>query len=92
VLPHRPPPSWLPSDDTDRGGALDAATVVGPAANSPAGVGTFPPPNWPSKAQLDYAQAMIVLGLLILALPWVVGKLVTNPGAVFAGVIARKVP
>jgi hypothetical protein len=76
------PPPWEGS-----GGA--GAATAGPAPSS-AGVANFPPKGWPSKAQLDYAQAIIVLGLLVVALPWVVTTLVTRPGDLLGGIVARR--
>ncbi|MFL5901248.1 MAG: hypothetical protein ACJ75S_08635 [Solirubrobacterales bacterium] len=69
----------------------DSATVG--RAIPAAGAGhRFPPPGWPSKAQVDYAQAIIILVLLILASPWIVSKLLTNPGAVLSGMGRRVLP
>jgi hypothetical protein len=42
----------------------------------------WPPVDWPTQAQLDYTQKLITVVLLVLALPWLVGKLVTRPGDV----------
>jgi hypothetical protein len=56
-----------------------------------AGAGQFPPPSWPTKAQIDYTQAAILLGLLILALPWLVSKLLSDPGVLLAGLGQRAV-
>ena len=78
------PPPW-----SDRGGA-GTATVVGSAIPA-AGAGAFPPPSWPSKAQIDYAQAAILLGLLVLALPWLVSKLLTDPAQLLSGLGQRAV-
>jgi hypothetical protein len=44
----------------------------------------WPPVDWPTTAQLDYTQKLITVVLLVLALPWLVGKLVTRPGDVLA--------
>jgi hypothetical protein len=44
----------------------------------------WPPVDWPTQAQLDYTQKLITVVLLVLALPWLVGKLVTRPGDVLA--------
>jgi hypothetical protein len=57
---------------------------VAPAAgSSPASPPrSWPPASFPSKAQLDYTQALVLTGLLLLALPWLVGKLLTDPGEV----------
>ncbi len=84
---HRSPSNWPPPWE-GRAGA-DSATVG--RAVPAAGVGHFPPAGWPTKAQVDYAQAIIILGLLLLALPWVVGKLLTNPGALASGMLGRRV-
>lgn len=45
----------------------------------------FPPPGWPSKGQLDYTKALIVVGLLLLALPYVAMKLVSAPERILGG-------
>lgn len=46
---------------------------------------SFPPKSWPTKEQLEYVIRAITAGLMLLALPWLAYKLVTNPGAIFAG-------
>ncbi len=61
------------------------------SATSPAGGSTFPPRGWPSRSQLDYVRVLVVVVLLLLAMPYLVGKLVTNPGAVVNGVGRRVV-
>jgi hypothetical protein len=45
----------------------------------------FPPPGWPVKDQLDYTSKAITTLLLVLALPWLAYKLVTNPREVLTG-------
>lgn len=46
---------------------------------------SYPPATWPSKDQLDYTQKAITCLLLVLALPWLVHKLLTRPGDVLSG-------
>jgi hypothetical protein len=74
----QPSPSWPPPWD--------------PAAGPPPGAGGeptpprgYPPPTWPSQGQLDYTKSAVTALLLVLALPWLAYKLVTNPGEVLAG-------
>lgn len=44
----------------------------------------YPPREWPSMAQLSYTKELITVLLLVLALPWLVKKIATRPGDVFA--------
>jgi hypothetical protein len=70
------PPPWSP----------DAAPITGGDwARAPTHRAAYPPAGWPSKEQADYTTKLITAGLLVLALPWLVIKLLTDPGAVFAG-------
>jgi len=69
TLSHPPPldgtPSWLPLlESADKGG-------LGP--------GKIPGEGWPSIETIDYVSKFIVLIVLLLALPWLIGKLVTSP-------------
>lgn len=50
---------------------------------------TYPPAGWPSLGQLTYTKEIVTVLLLVLALPWLVGKLVTDPGSVLAGLGRR---
>jgi hypothetical protein len=47
------------------------------------------PLGWPSKDALDYTRALIVTGLLVLALPWLITTLLTRPGYLLAGLGRR---
>lgn len=65
-----------------------------PANDGPAQAGSepplsFPPDGWPRKSQIEYATALLLLGLLLLSLPWLVIKLLTNPEEVFAAATRR---
>lgn len=40
----------------------------------------WPPVDWPTQAQLVYTKELVTVILLLLALPWLVGKLLTRPG------------
>jgi hypothetical protein len=42
---------------------------------------SWPPADWPSTAQLDYTQKLVTVVLLLLALPWVLGKFARSPRA-----------
>jgi flagellar biogenesis protein FliO len=50
----------------------------------------YPPSGWPSKDALDYTQKLVTVLLLLLALPWLVYKLVTDPGRVLAGAAKKQ--
>jgi hypothetical protein len=74
VDPRRPltaPPSWLPllepAQDHDDAGA---------------GAAPFPGPSWPKLEHIDYMSKLITLILLLLALPWLLDRLLTKPGEV----------
>jgi hypothetical protein len=51
----------------------------------------YPPRRWPTKDQLTYTKEAITVFLLLLALPWLVSKLLTNPSSVLSGVGRRQV-
>lgn len=51
----------------------------------------FPPAGWPNLAQLTYTKEAITVLLLLLALPWLVGRLLSDPGSVLAGIGRRQV-
>jgi len=65
--------SWLDTSPPNGGAAAGAELP------------SWPPPGWPSKSQLDYTRTLIVVLLLLLAVPWLVMRLLTNPGAVIEG-------
>lgn len=46
---------------------------------------SFPPKSWPSREQLEYVIRAITAFLMLLALPWLIKKLITDPGGLFAG-------
>lgn len=76
------PPAWAPAEQP-------TSLPVGSAAPARGG-GGFPPEGWPTKEQIDYAQAAILLLLLLLALPWVLSKLLTNPSSLVAAIAGRR--
>ncbi|HUR85647.1 MAG TPA: hypothetical protein VMY78_09900 [Solirubrobacteraceae bacterium] len=51
--------------------------------------GDHPPVRWPTLGQLTYTKEAITVLLLILALPWLVSKLLTRPGDVLTGLGRR---
>lgn len=72
--PHALSPWWVePSMDTD-----GPAHVVGPVQP----MSHFPLPGWPAGSTVDYLTKLILLGLLLLALPYLIGKLLTDPASV----------
>jgi hypothetical protein len=50
-----------------------------PTGTAPA-EGSVPGPGWPDLHTVEYLTKLIVLGLLLLALPWLLAKVVTAPG------------
>jgi hypothetical protein len=46
----------------------------------------YPPAGWPSKDQITYTKEAITTLFLVLALPYVVTRLLTNPGGLIAGI------
>lgn len=64
------PPSWLPLL-----GPGDSGAGPGPSDDSP-----LPGEGWPALETIDYLSKLIVLIVLLLALPWLIHKLLTDPG------------
>ena len=71
-----PPPSTATSSWVAMVGGGAAA-----APPSPVTAG-LPGEGWPSLETVDYLVKLITLVVLLLALPWVFGKLLTEPGKV----------
>jgi hypothetical protein len=74
-----PAPAW---DDADHSTAAPATDGTSSRARS------WPPADWPSTAQLTYTKELITVVLLLLALPWILGRLASRPretGAALAG-------
>lgn len=46
----------------------------------------YPPSGWPSKDQITYTKEAITTLFLVLALPYVVMRLLTNPGSLLGSV------
>ncbi len=65
------------------------------ATPAPPPVSHFPLPGWPAQPTVEYLTKLIMLGLLLLALPYLIGALVMRPGAVLegrAGAVLSKPP
>jgi hypothetical protein len=58
-------PSWLPLVDAGKG--------------APASTAGLPGEGWPAIETLDYTTKLITLIVLLLALPWLLGKVFTHP-------------
>lgn len=94
-----PPPTtgWplaIPWDDGSGPGptAAAAAAATGPtAAPVPGKRRVWPPAEWPTFAQLSYTKELITVVLLVLALPWLFGKLATRPGDVLSAAGRKQV-
>lgn len=52
---------------------------------TPDGTGWVPPGRMPSHGAVSYWRELLLLALLLLALPWLVHTLVTQPSRVLAG-------
>ncbi|MDX6609033.1 MAG: hypothetical protein QOF85_958 [Solirubrobacterales bacterium] len=65
------PPSWLP--------LLVPAEDGEPGAEDES---SFPNEHWPKLETVDYVNKLIVLIILLLALPWLFGKLLSHPSQV----------
>jgi hypothetical protein len=74
-------PAW--PQFTQDGASWPVVGSAHPAAGA-AAVSHFPLDGWPAAGTVDYLTKLIVLALLLLALPYLVGKLLTSPGEVFA--------
>lgn len=62
-----------------------------PPPAAPDAPGGFPPATWPSKDQLEYLRTLVVVVFLLLALPWVATKLITDPAELLSGAGKRVV-
>lgn len=60
-----------------------AAPFLGAAA------APFPREGWPSMGTVEYVTKLILLGLLLLALPYLLGRLVFHPGDVLEATADR---
>jgi hypothetical protein len=45
----------------------------------PGSEGPIPGEHWPALESIDYVTKLIVLILLLLSLPWLLGRIFTNP-------------
>jgi hypothetical protein len=62
------PPPWL--------------SLLEPGQGEPptsSGKGPMPGEGWPKFETVDYANKLIMLMILLLALPWLLGKLISDP-------------
>jgi hypothetical protein len=70
------PPSWLPLLEPAGGGD----GLPGPGHES-----GLPGESWPKLHTVEYLTKLITLIILLFALPWVLGKLLSNPEKVHVG-------
>lgn len=52
----------------------------GGEGSAPVGDSPLPGTGWPRLESVDYLNKLIILVILLLALPWLLGKLVSDPG------------
>jgi hypothetical protein len=72
-----PRPSWLTLVGEDGDGAGPEGETP---STSPTSTGPLPGNGWPKLESVDYCIKLITLIVLLLALPWLVAKLVSEPG------------
>jgi hypothetical protein len=60
---------------------------VAPSRDSRTGPSRMPAP---SLAQLTYAKELMIVILLAVAFPWLLGRVLSNPGSVLRGVLPAK--
>jgi hypothetical protein len=69
-------------------GAPNLRELLAPVPSAPAHAtpttttsgAALPRPGWPAKHDLDYVKTLIELALLLLAVPWILKRLASNPG------------
>jgi hypothetical protein len=62
--------------------------TAGPMLAPP--VSHFPLPGWPAQTTVEYLTKLIALGLLLLALPYLIGRLIMHPAELLVDVgVAR---
>lgn len=67
-MPLTAPPPWLPLLEPEEKGE------PGPGSE-----GTFPNEHWPKLETIDYTSKLITLMILLLALPWLLERLLSHP-------------
>jgi len=70
-----PPAPWWPAV----GGEASACSCAGEAGCT-CSSSKLPGEGWPDLHTVEYLTKLIVLGLLLLALPWLLAKVVSSPG------------
>jgi hypothetical protein len=76
------PPSWLPLLEPEEG---DEAAGGGPRH----GREKRPGEGWPPIETVEYLTKLIILIVLLMGLPWLVTKLITDPDQVMRHAAAR---
>lgn len=71
-------------DPAGRPGRVPTSAETRPASSTVREAGTAVRKRLPAKSTLDYTNAAITAFVLVLALPWLLRKLATNPGDVIA--------
>lgn len=70
------PPSWLPLVAAEEAPEQEEGNgAPGPNRESP-----IPGEGWPHIDTIDYLSKLIVLILLLMALPWLIDRLLSHPG------------
>lgn len=77
-------PAW-PQFREEGGWPAAAKAVPGSGTAEP----PFPREGWPAMSTVEYLTKLILLGLLLLALPYLLGRLVFHPGDVLEAAAGR---
>lgn len=81
-------PPLGPQFPPDEGGTpwYEALPYVGPdAAEKAPPASHFPLPGWPAMPTVEYLTKLIILALLLLALPYLIGAVLTRPESLLSG-------
>jgi len=73
-----PPAPWWTTLGGSPAGDCPCSGEAGCSCHT--GENAIPGPGWPPIETVEYMTKLIVLGLLLLALPWLLAKVVSSPG------------
>jgi hypothetical protein len=82
-----PGPDW--PQFTDEAGSWPLPAGKAAALSHDGSAVTFPRPGWPTMSTVEYLTKLILLGLLLLALPYLLGRLVFHPADVLNATAER---
>jgi hypothetical protein len=82
-----PGPDW--PQFADEAGSWPLPAGKARALSHESGAPVFPRAGWPDMPTVEYLTKLILLGLLLLALPYLLGRLVFHPGDVLEATAER---